>query len=64
MIHIIESEWRETDRECPFCGFPLYSDGNSVACAAETCEFSTTCLTAHTADAGAPAGAEDSTERG
>ena len=41
---VIESGWRETDSECPFCGFLLYSDGNSIACATKGCKFKTISL--------------------
>ena len=36
---IIESEWRETDIQCPFCHWNLYSDGNNTDCVTDKCRY-------------------------
>ena len=38
-IVIIESEWRETDLQCPFCQFNLYSDGKETDCVTDKCKY-------------------------
>ena len=38
-IVIIESEWRETDLQCPFCHYNLYSDGKDTDCVTDKCKY-------------------------
>jgi len=40
-IVIIESEWRETDLQCPFCHYNLYSDGKDTDCVTDGCLYHT-----------------------